>query len=37
MASDDKIVMKIDENFLIQTNEKVLLREKARTGKRVYV
>jgi len=37
MASDDKIAMKIDENFLIQTNEKVLLREKARTGKRVYI
>ena len=37
MPSDDEIVMKIDENFLIETNEKVLLREKERTGKRVYI
>ena len=37
MASNDEIVMKIDENFLIEINEKVLLREKKRTGKRVYI
>ena len=37
MISDDKIVMEIDENFLIETNEKILLREKERTGKKVYI
>lgn len=37
MASDDKIVMEIDENFLIETNKKILLREKKRTGKEVYI
>ncbi len=37
MTSDDRIVMEINENFLIETNEKVLLREKERTGKVVYI
>ncbi len=37
MVSDDEIVMEINENFLIETNEKVLLREKKRTGKKVYI
>ncbi|MEX0862333.1 hypothetical protein [Nitrosopumilus sp.] len=37
MASDNEIVMKIDENFLIETNKKVLLREKERTGKKIYI
>ncbi len=37
MASDGEIVMEIDENFLIETNEKVLLREKERAGKKVYI
>ncbi|MFQ5440943.1 MAG: type II toxin-antitoxin system death-on-curing family toxin [Nitrosopumilaceae archaeon] len=37
MASNDEIVIDIDENFLIETNEKVLLREKERTGKNVYI
>lgn len=37
MASNDEIIMEIDENFLIETNEKVLLREKERTGKEVYI
>ena len=37
MASNDEILMEIDENFLIETNEKVLLREKERTGKEVYI
>jgi len=37
MTSDDEIVMDIDKNFLIETNEKVLLREKKRTGKEVYI
>ena len=37
MASDDEIVMEIDENFLIETNKKILLREKERTGKEVVI
>ena len=37
MVSDDKIVMEIDENFLIETNKKILLREKERTGKEVII
>jgi prophage maintenance system killer protein len=37
MASDDDIVMEIDENFLIETNKKILLREKERTGKEVVI
>ncbi len=37
MASVDKIVMEIDENFLIEANEKILLREEKRTGKKVYI
>lgn len=37
MTSDSKIVMEINENFLIETNEKVLLREKERTSKKVYI
>ncbi len=37
MASDDKIVMEIDETFLIETNKKILLREKKRTGKEVVI
>lgn len=37
MASDDEIVMEIDETFLIETNKKILLREKERTGKEVYI
>ena len=37
MASDDEIVMEIDENFLIETNKKILLREKKRTGKVAYI
>ena len=37
MASDDGIVMEINKNFLIETNEKILLREKKRTGKKVYI
>lgn len=37
MASDDKIVMEIDETFLIETNKKILLREKERTGKEVGI
>ena len=37
MVSDDKIVMEIDENFLIETNKKILLREKKRTGKEVVI
>ncbi len=37
MSSDSEIVMEIDESFLIETNEKVLLREKERTGKVVYI
>jgi len=37
MVSDGKIVMKIDENFLIETNKKILLREKKRTGNKVYI
>lgn len=37
MASDNEIVMEIDENFLIETNKKILLREKKRTGNEVYV
>lgn len=37
MASDDEIIMEIDENFLIETNQKVLLREEKRTGKKVYI
>ena len=36
MASD-KIVMEIDENFLSEINEKVLLREKERTGRKMYI
>jgi len=30
MVSDDGIVMEIDEIFLIETNKKILLREKKR-------
>ena len=37
MVSDDEIVMEIDENFLIETNKKILLREKERTGKEVVI
>ena len=37
MASDDEIVMEIDENFLIEINKKILLREKERTGKEVVI
>ncbi len=37
MTSDNKIIMEIDENFLIEINEKILLREKERTGKKVYI
>ena len=37
MASDDEIIMEIDENFLIETNKKILLREKERTGRKVYI
>ncbi|WP_179366205.1 Fic family protein [Nitrosarchaeum sp. AC2] len=37
MTLDDEIVMEIDENFLIETNKKILLREKKRTGKKVYI
>jgi|GEM_PF-702425 len=37
MASDDDIVMEIDENFLIEINKKILLREKERTGKEVVI
>ncbi|MCV0367748.1 MAG: type II toxin-antitoxin system death-on-curing family toxin [Nitrosopumilus sp.] len=37
MAPDKEIVMEIDEKFLIETNKKVLLREKKRTGKKVYI
>lgn len=37
MASDDEIVMEIDESFLIETNKKILLREKKRTGKKVHI
>jgi len=37
MTSDDEIVMDIDENFLIEINTKVLLRENKRTGKQVYI
>lgn len=37
MASDDKIVMEIDETFLIETNKKILLRENKRTGKEVFI
>ena len=37
MVSDGKIVMKIDENFLIETNKKILLREEKRTGNKVYI
>jgi len=37
MVSDDGIVMEIDENFLIEINKKILLREKKRTGNKVYI
>jgi prophage maintenance system killer protein len=37
MVSDDKIVMEIDETFLIETNKKILLRENKRTGKEVII
>lgn len=37
MASDDEIAMDTDEDFLIEINEKVLLRENKRTGKQVYI
>jgi len=37
MTSDDEIIMEIDENFLIETNKKILLRENERTGKQVYI
>ena len=37
MVSDDKIVMEIDETFLIETNKKILLRENKRTGKEVSI
>ena len=37
MTSDNEIVMEIDENFLIETNEKILLREKKRTDKEVHI
>jgi prophage maintenance system killer protein len=37
MVSDNGIVMEIDENFLIETNKKILLREKKRTGNKVYI
>ena len=37
MVLNDDIIMKIDENFLIETNRKVLLREEKRTGKKVFI
>jgi len=37
MALNDDIIMKIDENFLIETNRKVLLREEKRTGKKAFI
>ncbi len=37
MASDEKIVMDIDEDFLEETNAKVLLRENERAEKIVYI
>ena len=33
----DNIVMKIHEQYLTETNEQVLLRQKERTGERVYI
>ena len=35
--SDDEIVMEINENFLIEINEKVLFSSLKRTGKKVYI
>ena len=37
MASDNEIVMNINENLLIEINNKVLSRAKKRTGKTVYI
>ena len=37
MSSDDEIVMKIDENFLKETNKKILLRVKRKTREEVYI
>lgn len=37
MVSNNGIIMEINDTFLIETNEKILLREKMRTGKTVYI
>jgi len=37
MTSNNEIVMNLDEQYLIETNEKVLLREQEKTGKEVYI
>jgi len=37
MTSNNEIVMNLDEQYLIETNEKILLREQEKTGKEVYI
>lgn len=37
MASSNGIVMNLDNQYLIETNEQVLLRHKKRTGESVYI